>query len=141
MVDVHTPEQRSLNMSRVRSKDTKPELFVRRLLHKLGYRYRLHRKELPGRPDIVFAGRRKVIFVHGCFWHSHQCRFGTVRPASNSDFWDKKRGDTIRRDDRNVAKLSDEGWDVLTVWECQIANRETLAKTLRAFLDHAGSRG
>ena len=86
MVDVHTPEQRSFNMSRIRGRDTKPEMIVRSIVHQMGYRFRLHRKDLPGKPDLVLPGRRKIIFVHGCFWHMHRCRYGRVVPRTNTDF-------------------------------------------------------
>jgi DNA mismatch endonuclease (patch repair protein) len=119
MVDVLTPAQRKLNMSRIRGKDTKPEMVVRRLLHALGYRYRLHRRDLPGTPDIVFGPRRKVINVHGCYWHVHACQYGRVKPASNATFWAVKRAETVLRDQRNERRLQDLGWDVLTIWECE----------------------
>src|SRR5688572_12051601 len=98
MSDVHTPEQRSRNMSAIQSKDTKPEMIVRRLLHTNGYRYRLHDKRLPGRPDLVFPSRKKVIFVHGCYWHMHDCKYGRVKPKSNSEFWSAKRNSNVSRD-------------------------------------------
>jgi DNA mismatch endonuclease, patch repair protein len=134
MADVLTPEQRARNMSRIRAKDTKPEMVVRRLLHRLGYRYRLHDKTLPGTPDIVFRGRRRVIFVHGCFWHSHDCRYGTVKPQTNPSFWEQKRLDTMKRDVRHVSALAKAGWQVLTVWECELSPTEQLSDTLQRFL-------
>ena len=118
MTDVHTAEQRSFNMSRIRGRDTKPELVVRSLVHQMGYRFRLHRKDLRGKPDLVLPGRRKIIFVHGCFWHMHRCRYGRVVPKTNAKFWQEKREGTVERDRRNCRALRVEGWDVMTVWEC-----------------------
>ena len=120
MVDVLTREQRHLAMSRIRSKDTKPEMIVRRSLHGIGYRYRLHAAKLPGKPDLVFQKRRKVIFVHGCFWHSHTCTNGQRKPKTNPGFWEDKRERTVARDAQNVAALKADGWDVLVVWECEL---------------------
>ena len=118
MTDVHTPAQRSFNMSRIRAKDTRPELVVRSLVHQMGYRFRLHRKDLPGKPDLVLPGHRKVIFVHGCFWHMHRCRYGRVTPKTNAEFWQQKRMGNVERDRRNVRELRRAGWSVLVVWEC-----------------------
>ncbi|MDA1231946.1 MAG: DNA mismatch endonuclease Vsr [Planctomycetota bacterium] len=136
MTDVHSAAQRSFNMSRISSRDTKPEMIVRSIVHRMGFRFRLHRHDLPGKPDIVLASRHKIIFVHGCFWHSHRCRCGRVTPATNSEFWRTKRGATTTRDLRNIRKLRTQGWNVLVVWECwtkRIDNR--LIPKLRAFLD------
>ncbi len=139
MADTVSREQRSLNMSRIRGKNTKPELAVRRLLHRAGYRYRLHGAfsgaVLPGRPDLVFAGRRKVIFVNGCFWHSHSCRAGQRSPSTNSAFWEDKRERTRRRDDRQHSLLREQGWQVMVVWECRLKERSSmLEEELEAFL-------
>ncbi len=136
-MDKLTAEQRSRLMARVRSKDTKPELLVRRLAHRMGYRYRLHDRSLPGTPDLVFAGRRKVIFVNGCFWHGHSCRSGRNRPASHQAFWREKLERTKERDRNNRKALRREGWGLLTLWECQIGEEERLARRLRAFLEPA----
>src|SRR5688572_11437656 len=105
-------------MSRIRGKDTKPELVVRRLVHALGYRFRLHRAELGGRPDLVFPARMKVIFVHGCFWHRHTCKLGAPVPKTRPEFWAEKFDGNVRRDKANQRKLADEGWCVLVVREC-----------------------
>jgi len=137
MPDVHTPEQRSFNMSRIKNRDTKPEMRVRAIVHSMGYRYRLHRKDLPGKPDLVFPGRKKVIFVHGCFFHMHDCRYGTVVPKTNAEFWAKKRRSNVERDKRNISELEGSGWEVLTVWECQTKNPESLSGLLRDFLQGA----
>ena len=135
MVDVHTPEQRSFNMSRIRGADTKPEIIVRSLVHQMGYRFRLHRKDLPGKPDIVLPGRQKIIFVHGCFWHVHRCRYGQVVPKTNAEFWRKKRAGTVERDRRNRRALREMGWDVMTVWECWTRDpEERLIPRLAEFL-------
>lgn len=134
MVDKLTPDARSKLMSRVKGKDTKPEITVRRVAHRLGFRFRLHQKELPGRPDLVFPRRRKVIFVHGCFWHGHDCPRGS-RPKSNEDFWRKKLDANRQRDAAVVAALKAEGWSVLTIWECETHDRTLLAERLSTFLD------
>jgi DNA mismatch endonuclease (patch repair protein) len=119
MTDVHTPEQRSFNMSSIRGRDTGPEMRVRRLLHQAGFRYRLHRKDLPGKPDLVFPRARTVVFVHGCFWHMHRCKLGKPVPATNHDFWAQKRRSNVDRDKRNRALLKKAGWHVVEIWECQ----------------------
>jgi DNA mismatch endonuclease, patch repair protein len=138
MPDKLTPAQRSWNMSRIRGKNTKPELLVRRLLHAKGYRYRLHGKSgsvrLPGNPDLVFAGRRKVIFVNGCFWHFHDCRAGQHAPKANALFWEAKRTRTRERDSQQRRQLEASGWDVLTVWECELKNSSALDALLVRFL-------
>ena len=136
MTDVHTPEQRSYNMSRIRGRDTKPELIVRSLVHQMGFRFRLHRKDLSGKPDLVLPRHRKVIFVHGCFWHSHRCRYGRVTPRTNAGFWQNKRLGTVARDRRNRHDLRRDGWQVLTVWECWTRELEShLIPRLEEFLD------
>lgn len=118
MTDVHSPEQRRFNMQRIRGRDTKPEMVVRRMLHAAGLRYRLHGKGLPGRPDLVFARARAVVFVHGCFWHMHRCKYGKPAPATNMDFWAEKRRGNAARDVRNRAQLRADGWTVFEIWEC-----------------------
>lgn len=120
--DPLTPNQRRLNMSRIRGKDTKPELLLRRALHAAGFRYRLHDRKLPGKPDIVMAGRRAVIQVHGCFWHGHDCPRG-VMPGTNQAFWIEKLSRNRRRDAEVEQALKDAGWRVLTVWECALTGR------------------
>ena len=134
MVDVHTKEQRSFNMSRIRNKNTRPEMIVRSLVHRMGYRYALHRKDLPGHPDIILTRHRKIIFVHGCFWHMHKCRYGRVTPATNANFWQTKREGNVARDKRNLSKLRKDGWKVLTIWECETRHQEKLTKKLVNFL-------
>lgn len=133
-VDTLSRAERSERMSRVRAKDTKPELKVRRLLHRLGYRFRLHRRELPGTPDLVFPGRRKAIFVHGCFWHRHEgCRLARL-PKSREDFWLNKLEGNRLRDERDQAALRDLGWGVYVVWECQLQSQD-LTPALISFLE------
>ncbi|MBW1796587.1 MAG: DNA mismatch endonuclease Vsr [Deltaproteobacteria bacterium] len=134
MADVHTPEQRSHNMAAIRSKDTKPEMLVRRLVHSMGYRYRLHRKDLPGKPDLTFSKLQKVIFVHGCYWHMHNCRYGRVTPKTNTEFWRKKRQSNVERDRKNLKALKVADWDTLVVWECEIKDRHRLMAKLSDFL-------
>lgn len=126
---------RSENMRRIRSKDTRPEVAVRQLVRRLGYvGYRLHRKELPGKPDIAFIGRRLAIFVHGCFWHGHDCKEGARRPKSNSSYWVPKIASNAERDAAHVADLQSEGWSVLIVWECELSDLDRLAERLDCFL-------
>lgn len=135
-MDTLTPEQRSKRMSRVRGRDTKPELLVRRLVHGMGYRYRLHRRDLPGSPDLVFPSRTKVIFVHGCFWHRHldpNCKLVRL-PKSKLDFWGPKLETNREQDERNIVLLAELDWDVLMIWECQTKNREELQARIREFL-------
>ena len=126
-------------MSAIRDRDTRPELVVRKLLHRLGYRYRLHRRDLPGKPDIVFLGRRKIIFVHGCFWHQHQsptCR-NSMQPQSNIDYWLPKLKRNVERDAQHICKLHAKGWSVLVIWECQVSDSVSLRLKLTKFLGPA----
>lgn len=130
-MDVHSSKQRSFNMSRIRSPDTKPELLVRSLLHRLGYRFRLHDKKLPGTPDIILPKYKTLIFVHGCFWHRHEgCRFATT-PATNTEMWLKKFEENCKRDERNLSRARQQGWDVIIVWECELNNIDELAERLK----------
>ncbi len=141
MADVHSAEQRSYNMSRIRSKDSKPELIVRSLVHRMGYRFRLHVAGLPGTPDLVLPVHHRIIFVHGCFWHRHHCRYGRVKPATNIDFWIAKRLANSDRDRRNRRRLKAAGWSVLVVWECWMKDIEgRLLPKLRDFLSGATVR-
>ncbi len=134
MVDTVTVVRRSEIMSRVRSKHTRPEIFVRQLLHKSGFRYRLHHAELPGKPDLVFPGRKKVIFIHGCFWHMHEgCSLARM-PKSRVDFWNNKLCANRLRDSLNVKKLEVAGWAVLVVWECELQAPDLLTR-LTKFLN------
>lgn len=131
MTDVHTPEQRSRNMAAIRCKDTKPEVSVRSVLHRLGYRFRLHRTDLPGKPDIVLPKFRFTIFVHGCFWHSHSCKYGSVTPATRREFWKLKRAGTVGRDKRNIQALRKLGWRTLVIWECEVRDSRSLSVRLQ----------
>ena len=134
MTDVLTREQRSFNMSQIKGKNTKPELVVRSLLHRMGYRYRLHRADLPGKPDIVLPSSRTAIFVHGCYWHMHRCRYGRVVPVTNAEFWQAKRGGNVNRDKRSSHALRRAGWRVITVWECWTRRPQALANRLSSLL-------
>jgi DNA mismatch endonuclease, patch repair protein len=134
MVDVLTPQQRSFNMSRIRNRDTKPEIIVRSIVHGMGYRYRLHKGDLPGKPDLVFVRHGKIINVHGCFFHMHECKYGKVVPATNSEFWSTKRLSNVERDRRNLRSLRKAGWKVMTVWECETKHVDALAKKIERFL-------
>ena len=134
VVDTVSPIVRSRIMANVKSKDTQPEMQVRRMLHGLGYRYRLHRRDLPGRPDLTFPSRKKVVFVNGCFWHQHSgCPRATI-PATNREFWIAKLERNRLRDERNQTLLSLDGWKVMTVWECQLRDIDQVAEYLTAFL-------
>ena len=134
MADVHTKEQRSFNMSRIRAKNTRPEMLVRSIVHRMGFRYALHHKDLPGKPDLVLVRHKKIIFVHGCFWHMHRCHYGRVIPKTNKKFWKFKRQSNIDRDKCNIRKLSRLGWKPLIIWECQTRDLNKLAKKLESFL-------
>lgn len=132
--DVFTEQERTRVMRAVKGKDTKPEMTVRRLAHALGYRFRLHRKDLPGKPDLVFPGRNKVIFVHGCFWHGHDCARGSRQPNQNAEYWRTKIGRNVARDAANLQALVAQGWQPLVIWECEMKDRAALADRLKAFL-------
>lgn len=136
-MDKLTTTERSLLMARVRSKNTNAEMVVRKLVHQMGYRYRLHVKKLPGSPDLVFGRLGKIILVNGCFWHSHSCRAGRNRPASHTAYWLPKLKGNQRRDRSNAGKLKRAGWSVLRVWECQTRQIDTLSARLRRFLESA----
>jgi DNA mismatch endonuclease, patch repair protein len=135
VVDSLSPEERSEIMARVRSKNSRPEMAIRKLVFALGYRYRLHARTLPGCPDLVFRPRRKLIFVHGCFWHRHsRCALARM-PKSRIEFWTKKLEGNRSRDRRNKRALAREGWKVLTIWECQLRDTVRLVARIRRFLD------
>lgn len=160
-MDKLTPGQRSAQMARIRGKDTKPELLVRKMAHRAGFRFRLHGQlseqarrralrlspetrlpggKLPGKPDLVFASQRKVVFVNGCFWHLHDCKVGRHAPASNTEFWDAKRQATAARDLRNKAALQGIGWDVLDIWECELKDPAAVLVKLNGFLGRAAAQ-
>ncbi len=133
MADVHSKATRSYNMSRIKSKDTKPELLVRKFLHKNGFRYRLHVKSLPGKPDIVLPKYKTIIFVHGCFWHGHEgCRYFVV-PKTRTEWWLNKIGTNIGNDTKVHSKLIEAGWTVITLWECEL-KKQTIEATLSNLL-------
>jgi DNA mismatch endonuclease (patch repair protein) len=136
-MDNLTARQRSETMRRVHSVDTSPELALRRFLHRLGYRYRLHDPALPGKPDLVFPSRRKIIFVHGCFWHGHACPAGRNRPVSNTGYWGAKLARNQTRDRKHGRCLRALGWRVMVVWECQLANLDRIADRITRFLNDA----
>ena len=136
MADTVSPKRRSEIMSNIRARGMKPEMTVRRITHAMGYRYRLHRKDLPGKPDLVFPGRRKVIFVHGCFWHQHAdlaCKISR-RPRSNQDYWLPKLERNVTRDAVHQARLTELGWNVLVIWECDVES-DGIADLIREFLE------
>lgn len=132
--DVLTPKQRSYCMSRIRGANTSPELIVRQLVHAMGFRFRLHRRDLPGTPDIVLPRHRKIIFVHGCFWHRHRCKYGRPRPRTNAAFWERKLDGNVRRDKKDLLALRRLGWRVLIIWECQTRHPELVLSRLSRFL-------
>lgn len=134
MVDNLSPDKRSKIMRSIRSADTRPEMAVRRMLYSMGYRYRLHRKDIPGCPDIVFIGRRKAVFVHGCFWHVHEdCDIAHI---PKNAYWRKKLKDNKKRDSRSQQALTDLGWKWMIVWECDLVDARNVRKSLRKFLGH-----
>ena len=133
-MDTVSPEQRSAIMARVKSHGTEPELKIRRLVWGLGYRYRLNDRRLPGRPDLLFPRLRKIIFVHGCFWHQHSCP-AAARPSARSEYWNKKLERNMLRDRKNLHLLRKDGWSILVVWECQIRKLDNLTSRIVRFLE------
>lgn len=139
MADTISTEKRSYVMSLVKGKNTRPEMLVRRMVHAAGFRYRLHDAKLPGKPDLVFSRKRKVIFVHGCFWHRHEgCALNRI-PKSNQDFWLPKLEGNKTRDEINIRKLHAAGWETLVVWECELRQLNTLERRLRMFLTNVNT--
>jgi DNA mismatch endonuclease (patch repair protein) len=139
-MDTRTPAQRSFIMSAVKGKNTSPELLVRRLIFNMGYRYRLHGKGLPGKPDLIFPSKRKVVFVHGCFWHGHGCKKGQL-PKSRLDYWAPKIAANQARDGRQLDELRHMGWETLTLWQCELNDAAQLAIKVRKFLGRVGGSG
>ncbi|WP_376694679.1 very short patch repair endonuclease [Wenzhouxiangella sp. EGI_FJ10305] len=129
-------QHRSRVMRAVKSKDTEPEMAVRRLVYRMGYRYRLHRKDLPGNPDLVFGSRKKVIFVHGCFWHGHDCKRGSRMPKSNRNYWEQKISRNQERDREHLKALKAGGWRALVLWECELKENGEIERRLSEFLEH-----
>lgn len=140
MPDVYDPHKRSWIMSRIRSRNTGPEVLVRSLIHRMGYRFRLHHRKLPGHPDIVLARHRKVVFVNGCFWHGHEnCRRSKL-PSTNADFWSSKIARNKERDAEAMRMLSALGWRTLVIWQCETRDRQKLLETLTAFFEEQHQR-
>jgi len=133
-MDVLSPEQRRRCMAAVRSGNTRPEMRLRTSLHALGFRYRLHDGSLPGKPDLVFPGKKIVVFVHGCFWHRHDCKAGRSLPQTRGDFWQKKLADNRNRDVRNLRRIRELSWKVIVVWECQLEGK-AMDRTLRRVIE------
>jgi DNA mismatch endonuclease, patch repair protein len=133
-VNAETPAHRSAVMRAVKSRDTSPELAVRKLLRGFAPGYRLHRRDVAGNPDIAYLGRKQAIFVHGCFWHGHDCARGARAPKANADYWRAKIARNRARDEAHRAKLAGDGWRALTIWECELKDRDALERKLRAFL-------
>ncbi|WP_374565957.1 very short patch repair endonuclease [Nitrosomonas sp.] len=134
-MDKLTPDRRSKNMRQIRGKNTAPEIAVRQLCREIGFSgYRIHRKDLPGKPDLAWIGRKLVVFVHGCFWHGHDCAEGIRKPKTNRDYWIPKIDQNQRRDAENIMRLRTEGWDVIVVWECELSKKDHLKKKLKRFL-------
>lgn len=134
---MESPEVRRRTMQAVKSKNTAPELLVRRLAHKMGYRFRLHRKDLPGKPDLVFPELHKAIFVHGCFWHGHNCARGARVPKANREYWTMKVARNRERDLKHIEELSEAGWKSLVIWECDLREGNRLSTQIRRFLGRA----
>lgn len=140
-MDIWSKDKRSDVMSRIRSKNTKPEIDLRSCLHAAGFRFRIHRKDLPGKPDIVLPKYKTVIFVHGCFWHYHaNCNEGRI-PSTNSKFWQTKLSKTIERDVSHQAALTAAGWQVIIIWECELEGKQRLERTLQSLIDKIESYG
>ena len=135
MTDNLTPSQRRKTMHRVKSKNTTPEMKVRRLVHGLGYRYRLHAPNLPGKPDLVFPKYKKIIMVNGCFWHGHEGCSASERPSSNTDYWNAKLDRNKKRDRENIRKLEEAGWEVTVIWECQTKKEDELLELIKGIFD------
>lgn len=135
MADNLTAEQRKRNMTAIKSRHTKPELIVRSIVHRLGFRFRLHDAKLPGKPDIVLTRHKKIILVHGCFWHMHDCKRGNVTPKTNVDYWQTKRFRNVVRDKENLFAYKKKGWKTLIIWECEIKEPAKMEKRIKKFLN------
>lgn len=135
VTDKISRDRRSANMRAVKDRDTGPERAVRRLIHRMGYRFRLHRTDLPGKPDIIFPGRRAVIFVHGCFWHGHDCKRGALKPKANARFWARKLARNVERDAEQLSRLRTAKWRTLVIWQCELKNDRRLRSRISHFLD------
>jgi DNA mismatch endonuclease (patch repair protein) len=135
MTDVFTTRKRSWIMSRVRGRDTKPEIIVRSIIHRMGYRFSLHRRDLPGKPDVVLPRYRKIIVINGCFWHGHKNCLRSKRPSTHTKFWNRKLDKNIDRDKRSRSELEKMGWNVLVIWECEIQKPDKIVDKLRRYLN------
>ncbi len=135
MTDKLTPERRSLNMSKIRAKNTSPEMMVRRIVHSMGFRYRLHVRELPGKPDLVLPRLKKIIEIRGCFWHQHEGCVESHFPKSQIEYWRPKLTKNVERDRLNESKLTSNGWTILTIWECELRNSAQTRNRLQRFLN------
>jgi DNA mismatch endonuclease (patch repair protein) len=138
MTDIYSKEKRSNIMSKISGKNTKPELIIRRILRNLGIRYRLHKGDIPGKPDIVLKKYNKVIFIHGCFWHGHEGCKRSKRPETNKEFWNRKIDRNIERDKENEKQLYESGWDVIVIWQCQLKDLESLKLYLANWILNGG---
>jgi len=135
MTDNLTVEQRKRNMAAIKSRHTKPEIIIRSIVHRLGFRFRLHDKKLPGKPDIVLPRHKKVILAHGCFWHMHTCKRGSVTPKTNVEYWQNKRLRNVERDKLNLKLLKESGWETMVIWECEVKEKDALEQRLNDFLN------
>lgn len=140
MTDIFSIKKRSWIMARIHSQDTRPELLVRSVVHRMGFRFRLGGAGLPGRPDLVFPRLKKAVFVHGCFWHCHRCRRASI-PTSNTEFWKKKLLGNARRDQQNYLKLKALGWSYLVIWQCELRKEDKLLLKLKNYLEKKDTRG
>lgn len=134
-MDVHDKKTRSYNMSRIKNKDTKPELILRKICHRMGLRYRLNKKLFNTRPDLIFKKHKTVIFVNGCFWHKHNCKYGSVIPKTNTEFWEKKRLSTVERDNKNYSDILQNNWKYYVIWECELKNERMISDKVRAIFN------
>lgn len=134
-MDVFSSDKRSRIMAQVKGKNTKPEILVRSIVHRMGYRFRLHNRTLPGNPDLTLTKHNKVIFVHGCFWHGHKGCMRSKRPSTNQEFWSEKLDKNIQRDKQNISKLKKVGWAPLVIWSCELKKEERLKKKIQRFLE------
>ena len=134
-MDVHNKKIRSYNMSRIKNKDTKPELIVRKICHRLGLRFRINQKKFGTKPDIIFKKHKTVIFVHGCFWHKHECKYGRVVPKTNTEFWEQKRLKTTERDKKNYLDISKNYWEYHIFWECELKNIKKIESKIKQIFE------
>ena len=134
-MDVHNKKTRSYNMSQIKNKDTKPEITLRKICHQMGLRYRLHKKIFNTRPDLIFKKHKTVIFVNGCFWHKHNCKYGSVIPKTNTEFWEKKRLSNVERDNKNYSDILQNNWKYYVIWECDLKNETMVRDNVRTIFN------